>query len=119
MSEKGESEREEVVCVIGEVFEVGVWVWELVAFEGRGTELVQRGTHDGGQVRGVLGLLRNGGGRSVVRRKESKAKQRTGKGRGKGRARVRVVGLGICSWGSLRCLFKFSGWLLLLLERSE
>jgi hypothetical protein len=42
---------------------------------------VQQGTHDGGQVRGVLGLLRNGGGRGVVRRKESKAKQRTGQGR--------------------------------------
>ena len=56
---------------------------------------MQQGTHDGGQVRGVLGLLRNGGGRGVVRRRESKAKQRTGKGTGKGRARVRVVGLGI------------------------
>lgn len=59
---------------------------------------MQQGTHDGGQVRGVLGLLRNGGGRGVVRREESKAKQSRGQEKGKGRARVRVVGLGICSW---------------------
>ena len=36
MSEKGrELGGRRVVCVIGEVFEVGVWLWELVAFEGR------------------------------------------------------------------------------------
>lgn len=88
--------REEVVCAI-EWFGLG---WGVVvgvgSLGGEGKESVQQGTHDGGRVRGVLGLLRNGGGRGVVRRKE--ATLRTGTGKGQGRARVRVVGLGICSW---------------------
>lgn len=54
---------------------------------------MQQGTHDGGQVRGVLGLLRNGGGRGVVRRRGSKAKQSRGQGKGQEKE-----GLGLGWW---------------------